>query len=167
MTRRLARARRGVVGLLAALSAMVASSGAASAQTVQVNVGYRCDVAGAPGELLAGVELMSATRPPGGFRATYVWGVILTPGSRVIYGGEMRTRVARYVFVGEGAYAEFTDLETGYSFIVEFVSAGDDLVLIVNPFGPQTYRIPCELALTQENGRPPRLERGGAPITRP
>ncbi len=134
-----------LAGAVAAFVAALASHGAAEAQVTRIDLGYRCDVGGAPGELVASVEIYGLTEPPGGWRATYVWGVIMTPGSRTFYGGLLSTQTAAYAFTGEAGYAEFTDLTRGGSFYVQVAPQGDNLTLVVDPQAPQTTAVECRL----------------------
>lgn len=131
--------------LRTAVAALLLMCGVAQAQVASVSLGYECNVGGTRAELLVGVEFYGRTQPPGGWRATYVWGVIMTPGSRIFYGGQMATSATSYVFTGEANYGEFTDLRTGDRFIVQFAPNNDQLTLIVNPLGPQTTQVNCQL----------------------
>lgn|GEM_PF-3236419 len=133
------------VAILVAIAALAGSFRPAHAQVQTANLLYECQIGGMPATLQAGVELMGRTKPPGGWRATYVWGVIMSPGARVYYGGQGITPTTRYVFTGELSHAEFTDLGTGDSFYVQFIPNRDQLTLIANPQGPMPVQIPCQL----------------------
>lgn len=136
----------------AAIAAVFAAFGAPTEARAQLNkatLSYRCMVNGVAAELVAAVEMYGITKPPGGWRATYIWGVIATPGTRIFYGGRFVVPQLRrgYAFTGEAAYAQFIGIGTSERFYVKFEPRGDRLTLIANPQMPpqQQVRTDCQL----------------------
>lgn len=94
-----------------------------------------CDLGGVDAAFVAEVEIIRVVD------GTWVRGVpvdrflSLDLGAHtLVYGGEVRSPVARYIFTGRDAYADFTDMTTYARFRVQFVWQGRDLLMIVNPF---------------------------------
>jgi hypothetical protein len=132
------------VALAAALFSALSLSGPASAQRGTV-FNWTCNLDGAPGQLTAQVEAVSSAGvfvDAGGLFA----GAIPTNEVNYYYQGTLVSATASYVFSGENAFADFTDLSTSARFRVKFVAEGPKLVLIANPEGPQPAQYICQMA---------------------
>jgi hypothetical protein len=129
----------GVKHILAAITFF-----AVPAQAQQQGVlDYTCEIEGETGRLMAQYEVIGGsgiTTAPNGD----ISGVISTGQETIYYQGQLTTPRARYSFVGENAYADFTDLGSNARFRVELITNGDALALIVNPFGDQPLRYFCQ-----------------------
>jgi hypothetical protein len=89
---------------------------------------YRCDLGGAPAVLVTQVTPVSDGA--GGYNLQYA--------------GRLDSQSAHYSFVGENAYADFTNLNASERFRVQFVVQGPQLMLIVNPQGPGPTQYMCQ-----------------------
>ena len=102
-----------------------------------VRLQYQCNIGGQPGTLISDVEGIQT-----GGRAV---GIPIMTGEIITYAGTLVTQSARYSFIGENEYAEFTDLINGSRFRVQFLMNGNTLQLTANPFGPQPAVYMCQL----------------------
>ena len=104
---------------------------------------YSCQIDGQLGVLTARYEIIGnsgITTAPNGD----ISGVIATGDSTIYYQGQLTTPNTRYSFIGENAFAAFTDLRSNARFRVQFQTEGDQLALTVNPFGSQPKRYVCQ-----------------------
>jgi len=69
--------------------------------------------------------------------------VIGTGGTLYFTSGNLQSPTAAYVFTGDNQFADFTDLTNNARFRVEWIPQGQDLVVVVNPFGPGPTQFPC------------------------
>ena len=132
------------IALAAALLSTLSMSGPALAQRAAV-FNWVCNLDGAPGQLTAQVEAISSAGvfvDPNGLFA----GTIQTNEVNYHYQGTLVSASASYVFTGENAFADFTDLSTSARFRVKFVAQGPKLLLIANPEGPQPAQYLCQMA---------------------
>ncbi len=106
---------------------------------------FDCDLQGVVGQLTMEVEVIQS--------AGAVWSsgvnpqitaVIGTGGVLYITAGDLRSPTAFYVFTGENNFADFTDMTTNQRFRVQWVLQNQDLVMIVNPFGPGPASHTCQ-----------------------
>ena len=131
--------------------------GPAHAQQTTV-VNYTCNLAGAPAQLTAQVQVV---RPAGVFQGSdgRFGGAIDTGEVNYYYQGTLASATSRYTFTGENQYADFVDLQTNDRFRVQFVVQGQQMLMIVNPFGPGTEQYMCQ----QAGGPAGGMGGGGAP----
>ncbi len=103
-----------------------------------------CNIEGAAAQLTAQVEAVNSAGvfiDPGGMFAGSI------PLDQVIYyyQGSLVSQTGQYSFVGENEFADFTDLYTNQRFRVQMIVQGRDLLMIVNPFGPQPVQYFCQM----------------------
>ena len=128
---------------VAALASVIGLAAPTQAQQVTV-VTYICNIEGAPAQLTAQVQAVS---PAGVFMdgAGLFAGSIPTGEVNYYYQGTVVSATSRYSFRGENQFADFVDLNTNDRFRAQFILQGQQLVMIVNPFGPGPVQYLCQL----------------------
>jgi PQQ-dependent catabolism-associated CXXCW motif protein len=126
------------------LIALVGLVGQAQAQQTTV-ASYTCNIEGAPAQLTAQVQVV---RPAGVFMGSdgKFGGAIDTGEVNYYYQGTLTSATSRYTFTGENQYADFVDLATNDRFRVQFIVQGQQMLMIVNPFGPGPVQYLCQQA---------------------
>lgn len=148
------------------LIALVGLIGQAQAQQTNV-VSFTCNIEGAPAQLTAQVEVV---RPAAVFMGSEgkFGGAIDTGEANYYYQGTLTSATSRYTFTGENQYADFIDMATNDRFRVQFIVQGQQMLMIVNPFGPGPVKYMCQQAggsAAQMGGNPlqpgPAGQQGG------
>ena len=120
------------------LAAILAALTATAAQAQEVRVTLTCNIEGAPARMLMGVHYQNAA----GFSVDPTMGItgVFPVGVNVYVGGPLQSQTGAYSFRGENSYADFVDLATGQTFLVEWVldAAQNGLWMKVNPFDGNT-----------------------------
>ena len=132
-----------VAGLLLAAGAAGPSQSAGVSEFAWI-----CNIEGAPAQLTAQVEAISPAgvfMDPGGLFA----GAIPTNEVNYYYQGTLVSASARYAFTGENQFADFVDLQSNERFIVQLIIQGQNLLMIVNPHGPQPVQYLCQMSARQ------------------
>lgn len=107
---------------------------------------FNCDLQGANGVLTMDVEAIRTTGLTWGPGVNPdITGVIATGGFTYLTEGELRSSVALYRFTGENQFADFWDTASFERFRVQWVANNDDLVMVINPFGPGPTQHFCTL----------------------
>lgn len=114
----------------------------ALAQQNAVTLSYTCNLGGLPAQLTARVVAVGDAGIVSNGRD--ITGIIGTGDYNLQYQGQLVSATSRYVFSGENAFADFTELTTNERFHVQFIAQGDQLLLIANPEGPQPARYLCQ-----------------------
>ena len=85
---------------------------------------FSCNLQGAPGTLTLAIERIQTST-----------------GVSIYTSGELVSNTARYVFSGEGQFADFVDIQRNERFRVRFDERPNGLVLVANPYGqgPASY----------------------------
>ena len=111
---------------------------------------FNCDLQGQVGVLTMDVEAISTTGVTWGPGPNPdITGVIGLGGVTYHTAGELRSSVAHYVFTGRDQFADFTESATFERFRVQWVPDGDDMIMIVNPFGPGPTQHVCTLTSSE------------------
>lgn len=96
-----------------------------------------CDLGGMVGVLTMDVEAISVTGITFGPGPNPdITGVIGTGEVSYVTAGELVSSVAHYIFTGRNDFADFTALDTGERFRVQWLANDQGLTMLVNPFGP-------------------------------
>ncbi|MEM7124330.1 MAG: hypothetical protein AAF563_23840 [Pseudomonadota bacterium] len=117
---------------------------AASTTRAQNVYSWICNIEGAPAELTAQVEAVNSAgvyMDPNGLFA----GSVSLDQVIYYYQGSLVSQTGQYSFVGENEYADFTDLYTNQRFRVRMIVQGRELLMVVNPFGPQPAQYLCQM----------------------
>ena len=122
----------------AALALGATAFGATDASAQQTRIlQFNCDLSGMIGVMTLKATLFSnagVTWGPG--PNPDITGVIGTGDYTIVYEGEVRSPTSRYIFRGENAFADFTELGTYERFRVRFdAMPNGGLLLTINPFG--------------------------------
>ncbi len=105
---------------------------------------FDCDLQGQIGVLTMNVEAIRTTGLTWGPGVNPdITGVIATGGFTYLTEGELRSSVALYRFTGENQFADFWDTASFERFRVQWVANNDDLIIVVNPFGPEPTQHFC------------------------
>jgi hypothetical protein len=106
---------------------------------------YDCDLQGVIGSMILDAEAVGSTGIVFGSGPNPdITGVIGTGNYTLYTSGEVVSNVARYIFTGENQFADFTNTATFERFRVQWVSQDDDLIMVVNPFGPGPAQHFCQ-----------------------
>lgn len=110
---------------------------------------WTCNIEGAPAQLTAQVEAIS---PAGIYvdSSGLFTGSIPTEEVNYYYQGTLVSASARYSFTGENQFADFVDLQTNDRFRVQMIIQGQNLMMIVNPQGPQPVQYQCQMSAQQQ-----------------
>jgi hypothetical protein len=139
-----ARAReltRGARALTAGLAATVVLAEPAQAQPTFL-LNFTCDLGGAPARLAMEVEVVQG----GGGVVERTGHVIPTGEVSYFYQGTLTSATGRYTFHGENEFADFVDQLTNDRFPVRLIGQGEQLLMIINPYGPGPAQHLCRLS---------------------
>lgn len=105
---------------------------------------YDCDLGGVTGILTVDVEAIQASGAVFGPGPNpELTAVIATGEVLYITSGMLVSPAAHYVFTGENAFADFTELNTGERFRVQWMLTAGGVIVVVNPFGPAPTQFAC------------------------
>ena len=105
---------------------------------------FDCDLLGVNGVLTVTVEVIGTSGivfGPGPNPS--ITGVIATGEVSYLTAGDLRSPVAYYTFTGRDQFADFVEPATNVSFLVQWVINGQQLNMIINPFGPGPTQHVC------------------------
>lgn len=106
---------------------------------------YDCNLQGVIASMILDAEAVGSTGIVFGSGPNPdITGVIGTGNYTLYTSGEVVSNVARYIFTGENQFADFTNTATFERFRVKWVSQDDDLIMVVNPFGPGPVQHFCQ-----------------------
>lgn len=106
---------------------------------------WTCNIEGAPAQLTAQVEAINSAGVFVDASGMFA-GSVSTGEVNYYYQGRLDSATAHYSYTGENAFASFTDLINNERFNVRFVIQGRNLLMIVNPHGPQPVQYGCEMS---------------------
>jgi len=107
---------------------------------------YICNIEGADATLIMNVEAVGGTGVVYGSGPNPdITAVIGTGSYTYLSSGDLRSDVAYYIFTGENQFADFTNMGNNERFRVQWMFDGDNLVMLVNPFGPGPVSYSCVL----------------------
>ena len=119
--------------------------GATTAQAQGNVFTWTCNIGGAPAQLRAQVEAVTAAgvfADPNGMFA----GSVPLDQVTYYYQGSLVSSSSQYSFVGENEFADFVDLYTNERFRVQMIVQNRDLLMVINPFGPQPVQYACQMS---------------------
>ena len=105
---------------------------------------FDCDLLGVNGVLTITVEVIGTAGivfGPG--QNPSITGVIATGEVSYLTAGDLRSPVAYYTFTGRDQFADFVEPATNLGFLVQWVINGQQLNMIINPFGPGPTQHAC------------------------
>jgi len=106
---------------------------------------WMCNIGGAPAQLTAQIEAVNSAGvyvDPNGMFA----GTVSLDQVTYYYQGSLVSANSQYSFVGENDYADFVDLYSNERFRVQMIVQNRDLVMVVNPFGPEPVQYGCQMS---------------------
>jgi hypothetical protein len=136
-----------LIGLAAPLAACGDSeppSGGGGAVSNRAQFTFDCDLNGLNGVLTMVVEVVNTTGVVfGGGANPEITGVIGTGSVSYLTAGDLRSSTAYYTFTGRDGFADFVEPATSAAFLVQWVINGQQLNMIINPFGPGPTQHAC------------------------
>jgi hypothetical protein len=105
---------------------------------------FDCDLQGVTGVLNITVEVVGTTGIVFGSGSNPdITGVIGTGNVSYLTAGDLRSPVAYYTFTGRDGFADFVEPATNQRFLVQWVINGQQLNMIINPFGQGPTQHAC------------------------
>ncbi len=130
---------------IAIIFGCVSATAASNAQAQGDVFTWMCNIGGAPAQLTAQVEAISSSGvfvDPNGMFA----GSIPLDQVTYYYQGSLVSSSGQYSFVGENEFADFVDLYTNERFRVQMIVQNRNLLMVINPFGPQPVQYACQMS---------------------
>ncbi|WP_019605736.1 hypothetical protein [Teredinibacter turnerae] len=107
---------------------------------------FTCDLGGIDATLVMNVEAVSDSGVVFGAGPNPEVSGVVSTGSVTYYtSGTVTSPTAAYIFTGENNFADFTDLGNSSRFRVQWMADGENLIMLVNPFGPGPSSHNCTL----------------------
>lgn len=138
-----------VLATLAALAALASCGGDEmngnnSGGSNKARFTFDCDLNGVNGVLTMEVEVVGTSGVVFGSGPNPdVTGVISTGSVSYLTSGNLVSPVATYTFTGRDGFADFVEQGTGQQFLVQWLINGQQLNMLINPFGPGPTQHAC------------------------